>query len=139
MFKNRGTSALIVRHLPHRTRWLPRAITSLRHAEWSQRQFSVDCITSIAGCQRPRDGRINCGAQHPQEAANAWRVQTVSVSYVYALPTFSTCADVTEGPKGDASESLRRFPTGAPAVVLVGRYVRPFLTIQASQIRSTLQ
>jgi hypothetical protein len=36
-----------------------RAITSLRDAEWSRRPFSVDCITSIAGCQRPRDGRIN--------------------------------------------------------------------------------
>ena len=124
---------------PHRTRWLPRAITSLRDAEWSRRPFSVDCITISLGARGRVMAASICGAQHPQEAANAWRVQTVSVSYVYALPTFSTCADVTAGPKGDASESLRRFPTGAPAVVLVGRYVRPFLTIQASQIRSTLQ
>ena len=47
------------RHHPQETGWSPPAITSPRDVEWSRRPFSVGCIMSIAGCQRPHDGRIN--------------------------------------------------------------------------------
>ena len=56
-----------------------RAITSPRDAEWSRRPFSVGCIMSIAGCQRPRDGRINF-AEHSRFTASIPHRRRVWVS-----------------------------------------------------------